>query len=122
MTTFATTVMAHHQAALASWNALVTSGGATAVTQPPESLKASFDRLLSRVTNATSLARLALQLEQTASDTYLSLIPVLQAKSTITLAGQLQVIDQEHAAILHYLVGGYPIPDVFQNTNLAFSG
>jgi hypothetical protein len=63
-----------------------------------------------------------LLLEQTASDTYLSAIPTLKSKDAITLAGQLQVVDQEHAAVLHYVLGEYPVPDVFQTTDKAFSG
>lgn len=120
--TFATTVMAHHQAALDKWNSVLTSAGAQAVTQPPTALKATVDQMFAQVKDATGVAKLALLLEQTASDTYLSAIPTLQSKDAITLAGQLQVVDQEHAAILHYVLGEYPVPDVFQTLDKAFSG
>lgn len=119
--TFATTAMANHQAALDKWNTVLTSAGAQAVTQPPAALKATVDQMFSQVTDSTGLAKLALLLEQTASDTYLSAVSTLGAKDAITLAGQLQVVDQEHAAILHYVLGEYPVPDVFQTTAKALA-
>lgn len=118
---FATTAMANHQAALEKWNTVLTSAGTQAVTQPPAALKATIDQMFSQVTDSTGLAKLALLLEQTASDTYLSAVSTLGAKDAITLAGQLQVVDQEHASILHYVLGEYPVPDVFQTTAKALA-
>ncbi|MDQ6613929.1 MAG: ferritin-like domain-containing protein [Actinomycetota bacterium] len=119
---FATTAMSNHQAALDKWNTVLTSAGAQAVSQPPASLAATVNQMFAQVTDAAGVAKLALLLEQTASDTYLSAIPTLKSKDAITLAGQLQIVDQEHAAILHYVLGEYPVPDVFQTTDKAFSG
>lgn len=120
--TFATTAMSNHQAALDKWNSVLTSAGAQAVSQPPASLAATVNQMFAQVTDVTGVAKLALLLEQTASDTYLSAIPTLKSKDAITLAGQLQIVDQEHAAILHYVLGEYPVPDVFQTLDKAFSG
>jgi len=88
----------------------------------PASLAATVNTAFGQVTDITGVAKLALLLEQTASDTYLSALPGLQSKDAILLAGQLQVVDQEHAAILHYVLGEYPVPDVFQTTAKAFAG
>ncbi len=122
VSTYATAALSNHQAALDKWNSVLTAAGAQPVSQPPASLKATIDQKFAQVTDTAGLAKLALLLEQTASDTYLSAIPTLQSKDAITLAGQLQIVDQEHAAVLHYVLGEYPVPDVFQNTDLAFSG
>ncbi len=119
---FATTAMSNHQAALDKWNSVLTSAGAQAVSQPPASLAATVTQMFGQVTDVGGLGKLALLLEQTASDTYLSAIPSLQSKDAITLAAQLQVVDQEHAAILHYVLGQYPVPDTFQTTKMAFAG
>jgi hypothetical protein len=43
-------------------------------------------------------------------------------KDAITLAGALQSVDQEHSAILLYVLGQYPVPDVFQKGNRAYTG
>ena len=64
----------------------------------------------------------SLLLEQTASDTYLKVMPTLMSGDAITLAGALQISGQEHAAVLHYVLGEYPVPDVFQKTDLAYTG
>lgn len=120
--TFVQTAMAHHQKALDQWNNVLTSAGAQAVTQPPASLKATVDQQFAQVKDATGAAKLALMLEQIAADTYLAVGPTITDKKAITLAGALQCVDQEHAAILNFVLGSYPVPDVFQKTDKAFTG
>jgi len=132
---FATTAMGHHQAALDAWNKVLTSSGGKAVTEPPASLKAVVDKEFAAVKDVGGVAKLALLLEQTAADTYLSATKTLTGKEAITMAGALQSVDQEHAAILLYVLGeagpkpsnkdyptGYPVPDIFQKTDKAFAG
>ncbi|MHB8669064.1 MAG: ferritin-like domain-containing protein [Acidimicrobiales bacterium] len=118
---FAQTVMGHHQAALDKWNSVLTGAGAQAVNAPPADLKAKVDTAFAAVKDVTGVAKLALLLEQTAADTYLSAAPTLVNKDAITLASALQSVDQEHAAILLYVLGEYPVPDVFQKTDKAYS-
>ena len=120
--TFAQTAMAHHQKALDTWNGVLKAAGAPEVTAPPASLKATVDAAFAKVTDVTGVAKLALLLEQTAADTYLNAQSVLQSKAAITTAGALQSVDQEHAAILLYVLGMYPVPLVFQTTDKAFKG
>lgn len=120
--TFAKTAMEQHQTALDTWNKVLTSSGGQAVSTPPASLKAVVDKEFAAVKDVGGLAKLALLLEQTAADTYLSATQTLQGKEAITTAGALQSVDQEHAAILLYVLGQYPVPDVFQKTDKAFKG
>jgi len=120
--TFAKTAMGHHQMALDTWNKVLTTNGQQAVSTPPASLKATVDAKFAQAKNATDVADLALLLEQTAADTYLGAQKSLTLKDAITTAGALQSVDQEHAAILLYVLGKYPVPDVFQKTDKAFSG
>ncbi len=120
--TFVQTAMAQHQQALDAWNAVLRTAGAQPVTQPPADLKATVDKAFASVKDATDAATLAKQLEQTAADTYLAVLPSIQSKDAITLAGALQSVDQEHTAILNFVLGMYPVPDVFQTTALAYTG
>ena len=120
--TFVTTVGQHHQAALDKWNSVITAGGGQAVTSPPADLNQSVQAAFMQVTDVAGLAKLALMLEQTASDTYLKVGPTLQSAAGVTLAGALQVVDQMHIAVLNYVLGTYPVPDVFQKTDMAYSG
>ena len=116
---FITTAKAHHQAHLDAWNKVLTGAGAAAITEPNATLKPTVDNLFSKVTDATSAAKLALQLEEIAAATYLSASPMITDKAAVQLAGSIQVIDAQHAAILHYVLGEYPVPDVFAKTDLA---
>ena len=118
---FVTTAKAHHQAHLDAWNAVLTKGGLTAVTEPNAKLKPVVDTAFAAVTDVTGAAKLALLLEETAAATYLSASPLLMDKDAIKLAGSIQVIDAQHAAILHFVLGEYPVPDVFAKTDLAAS-
>jgi hypothetical protein len=120
--TFAKTAMGHHQTALEAWNKVLTSGGGQAVSTPPASLKATVDKEFAAVKDVTGVAKLALLLEQTAADTYLGATQTLTGKEALTMAGALQIVDQEHAAILLFVLGQYPVPDVFQKTDMAFKG
>lgn len=116
---FVKTALAQHQAQLDAWNKVLTTAGATAVTTPDPKLKAVVDKALPSVTDFGAAAKLALQLEETAAATYLKAIPSLQSKDARKLAGSIQIIDAQHAAILHYVLGEYPVPDVFAKTDMA---
>ncbi len=119
--TFVTTVGAHHQAALDKWNGVLTAAGAQAVSAPPADLNATVQSALGQAKDVPSVAKLALMLEKIASDTYLAAGPTLMSKDAISLAGSLQIVDQMHAAILYYVLGQYPVPDVFQKTDMAYT-
>ena len=68
-------------------------------------------------------AKLALLLEQTAADTYFAAVStLLKDKAAIQLAGSIQIIDQQHQAILLFVLGTYPVPDVFQKGDKAYTG
>ncbi|MFN0070483.1 MAG: ferritin-like domain-containing protein [Chloroflexota bacterium] len=112
--TYVQTAQAHHQFARDQWNNVIRSAGGAAVDQPPADLNATVQQAFGQVTNVTGVAELALMLEQIAADTYLSAIPNLSSAAAIELAGNFQIIDQQHASILLYVLGRYPVPDVFQ--------
>ena len=119
--TFATTAMEQHQKHLDAWNAVLTKAGATAVTEPNAKLQPTVDSAFAAVTDVTGVAKLALLLEETAAATYLSALPNILDKDAVQLAGSMQITDRQHAAILHYVLGEYPVPDTFQKTDLAVS-
>lgn len=118
---FATTAKSQHQAALDKWNGVLTSAGKPAVTQPPAKLKATVDGEFAKVTDVKGAAGLALMLEQIAAATYLKAIPTLRSKDAIELAGSINVVDAQHVAVLLFVLGMYPVPDVFAKTDKAAS-
>lgn len=116
---YVTTAMGHHQAYLDSWNKVLKSNGQAEVTQPDAKLKPLVDQQFAQVKDVTGAAKLALMLEDIASATYLKALPGLQSKDAILLAGQGAVITMQHAAILHYALGEYPVPETFAKTDKA---
>ena len=113
------TAMAHHQVHLDAWNKVIEGAGRPQVTEPNATLKPTVDAAFAKVTDAVGAANLALMLEEIAAQTYLKAMPTLKSKDAIKLAGQMQIIDQQHQAILRYVLGMYPVPDIFQPTDKA---
>lgn len=116
---FATTAMAHHQEALDAWNKILTDNGAEAVSDPPADLEKTVNEAFGKVTDVGGVAKLALQLEQTAAATYLKVLPELTVEGAIKLAASIQPIDMQHAAVLLFVLGEYPVPDTFASTEMA---
>jgi hypothetical protein len=116
---FVTTALGHHQEALDAWNGVLTEAGEPEVTEPPADLKATVDEEFGKVTDVVGAARLALMLEQIAAATYLEAIPVLTTEGAIGLAASIQPIDMQHAAVLLFVLGEYPVPDNFAKTDMS---
>ncbi|MGH3926801.1 MAG: ferritin-like domain-containing protein [Pseudonocardiaceae bacterium] len=119
---YVTTAKAHHQEHLDAWNTVLTGAGRSEVTAPNAQLKPTVDGEFAKVTDVAGAANLALTLEQIAAQTYLKAIPTLRSTDAIRTAAAIQVVDQQHQAILLYALGMYPVPDVFQPTDKAVSG
>lgn len=111
--TFVTTAMGHHQMHLDAWNKVLKAAGAPEVTAPNAKLKPVVDEAFGKVTDVVGAAKLALLLEQIAAATYQSAIPVISNKDAVKLAGSIQIIDFQHAAVLNFVLGKYPVPDTF---------
>jgi hypothetical protein len=119
---FVTVAQSQHQAHLDTWNGILEAAGQPAVTEPPADLEATVNEQFGQVTDVVGAARLALLLEDTAAATYLSAIPNLQSADAIQTAGSICCIDRQHAAVLRFVLGEYPVPEVFASTEMAYSG
>jgi hypothetical protein len=111
--TFVTTALGHHVAHRDAWNDLLTSLGEAEVTQPPPELAADINTAFGEAGDVVAVAELALTLEQTAADTYFEAIPTIENGQALALAATIQPIDMQHAAILRYVLGQYPVPETF---------
>jgi Ferritin-like domain/TAT (twin-arginine translocation) pathway signal sequence len=116
------TALAQHQEHLAAWNKVLTGAGRAEVTRPNATLKPTVDAEFAKVTDIAGAANLALMLEDIAAQTYLKAIPMLKDKDAIRTAASIQVVDQQHQAILYYALGMYPVPETFQKTDKAATG
>ena len=62
---------------------------------------------------ATDDTALALDLENVAAATYLAAIDVVKDPAGIRTAASIEPVELQHAAILSFLLGQYPVPDSF---------
>jgi len=113
--TFATTVQKQHKDHAAAWNAILTGAGQSAVTGVDKTVQdAVVTPGFANVHNVVDLAKFALGLEDVAAATYLNGIQnAIQDVGAIKVAGSIQPIEMQHSAILHFVLGDYPVPDSF---------
>jgi len=115
--TFAQTAQKQHKDHAGAWNAILTSAGKPAVTGVDLTVKSAVtDPALTKVTDVAGLAMLALELENVAAATYLSAIGVISSTGGIQTTASIQPVEMQHAAILNFVLGQYPVPNSFART------
>jgi hypothetical protein len=115
--TFAQTAQSQHKDHAAAWNAILTGAGKPSVTGVDTTVKTKVvDPAFAKVHDVAGLAKLALQLENVAAATYLESISLVSAKSGIETAATIQPVELQHAAILNFVLGKYPVPNGFAST------
>lgn len=110
---FVTTVKSQHTQHAQAWNSAIMAAGYPAVTGPDETLVPAVDKAFARVANVTGAAELALSLEDIAAATYQAAISAVVATSSIKVAASIQPVEMQHAAILNFVLGRYPVPNAF---------
>jgi hypothetical protein len=111
---FATTAQSHHRDHAAAWNAVLTGAGKDEVTGVDLTVKREVvEPALMSVSDVAGVARLALDLENSAAATYLAAIEVVKSPAGIETAATIQPVELQHAAILSFVLGEYPVPDTF---------
>jgi hypothetical protein len=115
---FAQTAMSQHEDHAAAWNAILTGQGKTAVSGVNLTVKnAVVDPAVAQLHDVTGLAKLALELENVAAATYLSAIGAIASPMGIKTAASIEPVESQHAAVLNYALGNYPVPDAFTKTD-----
>ena len=92
---------------------MLTGAGKKAVSGVDMTVKKSVDKTFAAVKDVPGLAKLALDLENVAAATYIAAIDVVKTPAGIKTAATIQPVELQHAAILHFLLGEYPVPDAF---------
>ena len=116
---FLTAALAHHEAHLEAWKARLAAAGRTAMGDANARLKSTVDAQLGRAGTVADALSLARRLEETAAATYLSALTALRDGEALQLAASIQATDAKHVAVLLFLQGDYPVPDMFAKTDLA---
>jgi hypothetical protein len=114
---FATTAQSQHKDHAAAWNGVLTGAGKKAVTGVDLTVKKGVDKAFAKVTDVPGLAQLALDLENVAAATYVAAIDVVKNPAGIKTAATIQPVEMQHAAILNFLLGEYPVPDSFAKSS-----
>ncbi|WTX01026.1 ferritin-like domain-containing protein (plasmid) [Streptomycetaceae bacterium NBC_01309] len=110
---FATTAMAQHADHAKVWNNVLTQAGKPPITGVPLKSQTAVTDALGKVTDVPGVAKLALQLEDQAAQTYLFAEFNVTTPAGIETAATIAPVEAMHAAILRYLLGEYPVPDDF---------
>jgi hypothetical protein len=116
VSTFVTTVKGQHTQHAAAWNSAIVAAGHAAVTAPDAALVPTVTKDFAKVTDVTGAAKLALTLEDIAAATYQSAISAVKATSSVKVAASIQPVEMQHAAILNFVLGQYPVPNAFSPT------
>ena len=116
--TFAKTAQAQHKDHAAAWNAVLTSAGKPAIMGIDKTVQDTIVTPgFANVKDVVGLAKFALALEDVAAATYLNGIEnALQDPGAIKVAASIQPVEMQHSAILHFVLGDYPVPDSFSFT------
>jgi len=111
--TFATVAKQQHMDHLDAFNAAIKGAGGTAFTKPDPALAPTVTQLFGQVTNVVDLAKLALTLENTAAATYIQQMGALTSPAALAAVATIAPVEQQHSAILNFVIGEYPVPDTF---------
>lgn len=117
--TFASTAMNQHEQHAAAWNAALTGAGKQKVTETDPALTPTVKNMFASVTDVAGLAKLALDLETIAAQTYQAAVDALSSHSAVQIAATIQPVEMQHIAILNLVLGQYPIPNAFNPTSMA---
>ena len=110
---FATHAMKQHQDHADAFNAALKAAGGTEFTKPDPALAAAVIKLYGGVNSVVSLAKLALTLENTAAATYVTQMGELTSPAALSAVATIAPVERQHAAILSFVLGEYPVPDTF---------
>jgi Ferritin-like domain len=117
--TFAKTAMAQHADHAKAWNAVLSSAGKPTISGVPLSGQPAVQQALGSVKTVGDVAKLALQLENQAAQTYLFAEFNVASPGGISTAASIAPVEAMHAAVLRFVLGQYPVPDDFLATDMA---
>ena len=117
--TFIQTAMKQHSDHAQAWNAVLSKVGKPTINDAPLSITQEQVSLLTAAKTVPDVAKLALNLENIAAQTYTFATANMTDSGGIMTAATIQPVETMHAAILNFVLGQYPIPDTFIGTTNA---
>jgi hypothetical protein len=111
--TFVTTAMAQHKDHAQAWNSVLAKANLPIITGAPLTITGSQVAILTAATSVPDVAKLALNLENAAAQTYTFAAANVSDSAGIMTAATIQPVETMHAAILNFVLGQYPVPVSF---------
>jgi len=114
--TFVTTALKQHMDHAQAWNGVLSKAGKPTVTGAPLTITAGQVAMLQAAKSVPDVAKLALNLENAAAETYTFAAENVSDAGGIMTAATIQPVETMHAAILSFVLGQYPVPTSFIGT------
>lgn len=111
--TFVQSAMKQHADHAQAWNAVLSKAGTPTVSGAPLSITQDQVAKLNSARSVPEVAKLALDLENAAAQTYLTVASTISDVGGIMTAATIAPVETMHAAILNFMLGQYPVPDSF---------
>ncbi len=113
--TFVQTAQKQHSDHADAWNGVLTGAGFAAVkdTSNLPSVEKLINDRLAGVKDVGTAATLALDLENIAAATYFAAIGGISDEGGIKVSATILPVETQHAAILNFVLGKYPVPSTF---------
>lgn len=119
VTAFIQAAMKQHSDHAQAWNSVLSAAGKPTLSDAPLSVTQDQVAMLAAAKSVPDVAKLALNLENLAAQTYTFATANVSDARGIMTAATIQPVEAMHAAILNFLIGEYPIPDTFIGTGAA---
>jgi hypothetical protein len=116
---FASNTMKQHAEHAQAFNAALVKAGGKAYTDPDPALKQTVLDAFGKTKSVPDIAKLALLLENTAGHTYTKQFGEFDSAEAVAALATIQPVERQHAAILQFILGEYPVPETFVPTTLA---
>uniref|UniRef100_UPI001801EAEC ferritin-like domain-containing protein n=1 Tax=Sporichthya sp. TaxID=65475 RepID=UPI001801EAEC len=110
---FAMHAMDQHADHAEAFNAALVNAGSKAYTKPDPALTPAVLKMFKDTNSVPELAKLALTLENTAAATYVKQMKTLRSLEALNAVATIAPVERQHAAILSFVLGEYPVPDTF---------
>ena len=110
---FAMHARSQHSDHAQAFNAALKNAGGQAFTKPDPALAGPVTEMFTALKDLPGLAKLALTLENTAAATYTRQMGEFTSVEALTAVATIAPVERQHAAILSFVLGEYPVPDTF---------
>lgn len=111
-------VQKQHRDHAAAWNGILTGAGKPGITGVNLTVKSQTSEPgLFRLKDPSGLLSLGQELETITASTYLAAIGALENNAALKVAASIQTVENEHAAIMSFLLGRAPAPEGFARTD-----